>query len=87
VGYFIKSVTGEMAKITTGNTEQIYSSFTSNTILQIALLGFFIFMTAYVVSRGVSSGIEKFSKILMPMLFGLMLLLLIRALTLSNAAA
>jgi NSS family neurotransmitter:Na+ symporter len=87
VGYFIKSVTGEMAKITTGNTEQIYSSFTSNTILQIALLGFFIFMTAYVVSRGVSSGIEKFSKILRPMLFGLMLLLLIRALTLSNAAA
>jgi NSS family neurotransmitter:Na+ symporter len=54
--------------------------------LQIALLGFFIFLTAYVVSRGVSSGIEKFSKILMPMLFCLLLLLLIRSLTLSNAS-
>lgn len=87
VGYFFKSITGLLSKINSENTDKIYQNFTSNTILQIVLLGFFIFLTAYVVSRGVSSGIEKFSKILMPMLFGLLILLLIRSLTLSNATA
>ena len=87
VGYFVKSITGNLSRITSENTESVYKAFTSDTVLQIALLGFFIFLTAYVVSRGVSSGIEKFAKILMPMLFGLLVLLLIRSLTLSNAAA
>lgn len=87
VGYFVKSIGGQITRITSENTESVFKAFTSDTVLQIALLGFFIFLTAYVVSRGVSSGIEKFSKILMPMLFGLLLLLLIRSLTLSNAAA
>ena len=87
VGYFFKAVTGKFQHITSQNTAQVYTSFTTNTVLQIGLLAFFLFLTVYVVSRGVSSGIEKFSKVLMPVLLVLMVLLLVRSLTLSNASA
>jgi len=87
VGYFFKAVTGEIQQITTANTEQVYHSFVSNPLLQICLLAFFLFLTVFVVARGVSGGIERFAKILMPVLLGILALLLVRSLTLSNASA
>lgn len=45
----------------------------------------FMISTAYVVSQGVSGGIEKAAKILMPTLFIMILALIIYALTLPNA--
>jgi len=86
VGYFVKAVTGKFVGMTSDTAVQVFTSFTGNAFLQIFLLAFFIFITVYVVSRGVSGGIEKFSKILMPMLFGILLLLLIRSLTLRGAS-
>ena len=87
LGYFIKSVTGEFKRMSNPETaEHVYNAFTANTGLQIVLLIAFMALTFYVVSRGVSSGIEKFSKILMPGLFVLMILLLVRALTLPGAS-
>jgi len=86
VGYFFKAITGKFAKIDKGTATQVYTNFTSNSLLQIILLTLFILLTVYVVSRGVSSGIEKFSKILMPLLFGILLLLLIRSLTMQGAS-
>jgi len=85
VGYFFKSVTGQFSNITSEAATSTYTTFTANPIIQIGLLAFFIFLTVYVVSRGVSGGIEKFSKILMPMLFAILVLLLIRSLTLNGA--
>jgi len=86
VGYFFKAITGQFTNITGTQAIEIYRGFSSNNILQIFLLALFIFITVYVVSRGVSGGIEKYSKILMPVLFGILTLLLIRSLTLKNAA-
>jgi len=45
----------------------------------------FIMLTVGVVMGGVKQGIERWSKILMPMLFFILLLLVIRSLTLENA--
>ncbi len=45
----------------------------------------FLLATAYIVSQGVTKGIEKFSKILMPLLIVIILLLTIYALTLDSA--
>lgn len=45
----------------------------------------FMAITAYVVSKGISGGIEKASKILMPTLVGMMVLLVIYSLTLPHA--
>lgn len=62
-----------------------FSTFTSD-VLSVGIYGFiFMIMTAFVVSRGVSGGIEKLSKILMPVLVMMMIGVSIYALTLPNA--
>jgi len=46
----------------------------------------FIAITAFVVIKGVSNGIEKLNKVLMPMLFVLLILLFIRGITIEGAS-
>jgi NSS family neurotransmitter:Na+ symporter len=67
VGYFVKAITGGFRGVTSGGAIQMYQNFTTNPFIQILLLAVFILLTVYVVSRGVSGGIEKYSKILMPL--------------------
>lgn len=86
LGYLYKAVTGKFKQITSAAAESMYSSFTADTFLQILLLAIFLILTIYVVSRGVSSGIERFSKVLMPALLVILVLLLIRSLTLGGAS-
>ena len=86
VGYFIKAVTGPFSGVTSETAAAAYESFTGNSWLQILLLSVFIALTVFVVSKGVSGGIEKYSKILMPILLGILLLLLVRSLTLKGAS-
>ncbi len=52
------------------------------------LIWFFIFMglTAFIVAAGIKNGIEKSTKILMPLLFVLLLILIVRSVTLPGAA-
>ena len=45
----------------------------------------FLLLTAFIISRGVAEGIEKMSKVLMPLLFVLLIGLMIRACTLPGA--
>lgn len=47
--------------------------------------GIFIFLTAFIIVKGVTKGIEKYSKILMPILFGILIVLCIKSLTLPGA--
>lgn len=54
-------------------------------VLNILLLLVFLIFTILVVLGGVQGGIERWSKILMPMLFFLMFLLILRAVTLEGA--
>lgn len=46
----------------------------------------FLLLTAFIISRGVSEGIEKMSKVLMPLLFILLIGLMIRSCTLPGAS-
>lgn len=86
IGYLYKAVTGKFKTITSAGAESMYKSFTADSLLQILLLGIFLILTIYVVSRGVSSGIERFAKILMPALLVILVLLVIRSLTLGGAS-
>ena len=62
-----------------------FSSYVSN-VLKIGTYGFiFLIATAVIVSKGISGGIEKASKILMPSLLVMIVLLGIYALTLDHA--
>jgi len=58
----------------------------TNNITQASFLSFlFMFITAFIVSKGIANGIEKASKILMPSLIFLMICLIFYAITLPNS--
>jgi NSS family neurotransmitter:Na+ symporter len=87
VGYIIKAFAGEFAHI--ASPDQITASFTSlidNPASALGLHALFIALTMAVVAGGVQGGIERWSKILMPMLFLILALLVVRSITLPGAA-
>lgn len=57
----------------------------TNPVYVIAAQGVFIFVTAFVVAQGIQKGLERASKIMMPMLFILFLFIIIRSLSLPNS--
>jgi neurotransmitter:Na+ symporter, NSS family len=77
---------GYIFKTLTGSTES-FADFVANPMYTIPLLGLFILATILIVLGGVSGGIEKAAKILMPILFVLILLVAGRSLTLDGAMA
>ena len=85
LGYCYKSLSGQFTRISKGQAAAIFQSFIANPGLQILLLAVFMLLTIFIVSKGVSAGLEKYSKILMPALFLIMLLLMVRSLTLPGA--
>ncbi len=85
IGYFFKTLAGHLNRVSTAATPAIFEAFVGNFALQALLLAAFIFITAYIVSKGISGGIEKACKVLMPLLVVIMLVLLGRSLTLPGA--
>lgn len=85
LAYIFKSFTGLMKAQGTEDVQNIFLSFIANP--QQVMISFFAFMAlvVVVVYRGVGEGIEKFCKILMPGLFVILLILMVRALTLPGA--
>lgn len=78
-GYFVEMVMGNF-----GIGEK-FGEFTKD-IVKVSAYGIvFMFATAYIISRGVSGGIEKLAKILMPTLIIMILSLVAYSFTLPNA--
>jgi NSS family neurotransmitter:Na+ symporter len=87
VGYFVKTVSGTFrGDITSQMSDQIYTSFVSNPLLALICFIVVIGITTFIISKGVQSGIERWTKILMPILFILIIYLAIKALTLPGAS-
>jgi len=86
VGYFIKTVGGTFrGNVTSQLTEQTFNDFSSNPFLVLLFFIIIIAITTYIISKGVKGGIERYTKVLMPILFVLIVFLSIRALTLPGA--
>ena len=85
LGYCFKTLVGRFKTVGQAEVAAIFSRFIASPWLQIALLALFLFLTAFIVNRGVAAGLEKFSKVLMPALFLIMVLLMVRSLTLPGA--
>jgi len=82
--YFAKGLFGGI--INEGaNYGAVFNDTIANPILVIAAQFVFLALTVVVVAKGIQNGIEKVSKILMPALFALFIVLIIRSLTLDNA--
>ena len=67
--------------------EQHFNAFISSPLQPLLYLAVFISVSAYVVYKGIETGIEKYSKIIMPVLFVLLLILMFRSLMLDHAHA
>jgi len=79
-GYFIDILFGTFSV-----GEEAFGGFVADYVKVGGYAVLFMISTAYVVSKGVSGGIEKAAKILMPTLFIMILALIVYALTLPNA--
>ncbi len=88
VGYLVKAMRGDFAAgITASESAAQFQALIGNPGLAIALTAVFMVLTVGVIQFGVGEGIERFSKVLMPAFFVLLLLLAGRSLTLPGAGA
>lgn len=65
--------------------ERVFNDFSSEPFMPILLLIVFILLTHFVVVRGVARGIEKWSKVLMPMLFIIIAVLVVCSVSMPKA--
>jgi Na+-dependent transporters of the SNF family len=63
----------------------LFNDFTTSTWQPVIYHFIFLALTAIIVMKGVKKGIEKFSKVMMPLLFFLMIIIAIRAITMTGA--
>lgn len=69
-----------------GNTKAMFDSFKQGTLRPLVWQMIFMVLTAWIVYSGVKNGIEKYAKILMPLLFVLILAMCLRSLSLPGSA-
>jgi NSS family neurotransmitter:Na+ symporter len=81
--YFIQTVSGALKGVDDFGTH-FSTQISDISDLFFYSLGFMV-VTAVIVARGIKGGIERAAKILMPTLFGLLVLLIIYSLTLENS--
>jgi NSS family neurotransmitter:Na+ symporter len=77
---------GYIFKMATDNVAD-FSSFVSNPVTVLLLFAFFMFVTTLIVYGGIEEGIERWSKILMPILFVLLIGLIIYSNTLAGSGS
>ncbi len=65
---------------------QTFSHFVSHPFFPLIALAVFLLLTHLVVVRGIQNGIERYSKMMMPLLFILMLVLVVYCLTMSGVS-
>jgi NSS family neurotransmitter:Na+ symporter len=85
LSYIFKTITGTFQAGV--DTEAIYNDLAGSAVPAISWHLLFMIITVYVVLGGVRDGIERWTKVLMPVLFALLTLLAVRAVTLSGAGA
>ena len=85
IRYIVKAVTGAFTIADPEVLGGLFVNFITNPVEPIIYHLIFMILTLGIVIGGISGGIEKYSKILMPSLFVMMILIMIRSLTLPNA--
>lgn len=82
--YLADAATGVGLQIPPEQLGAHFGAFVSDGVSSYLMLLVFLFLTAIVVLRGIDKGVERFAKVLMPMLFILMIVLIIRGVTLPG---
>ncbi|MCI0513641.1 sodium-dependent transporter [candidate division KSB1 bacterium] len=88
LGYFVKLVEwGLKGNLAHQEFTSFFNEFVHSPFQNVGYMALFCLLTILVVYGGVKDGIERWSKILMPLLFALLLVVIIRAITLKGAGA
>ena len=87
LGYIVKAVTGGLGFASKAAAEDAFVGFATSPLVVIGYHFLFMVLCVLIVYRGVRGGIERWSKILMPILFVLLVVLIIRGMSLPGAAA
>lgn len=82
---FLMEIFGSGAGFGGMGSGEFFGSFTTNAGASILYHGIFMACTIAIVMGGISGGIEKFTKVAMPALFGMLIIVIIRSVTLEGA--
>jgi len=86
LGYIVESISGNFFNFTTAESSSIhFNNLVGDVYWNMGYFALFMFMTMAIVYSGIKNGIERGSKILMPILFILLIILMIRGVTLEGA--
>lgn len=85
VNYFLRSLTGNLSGLGVEEYQRLFGTIISDPIQAIAAHLLFILLTIMIVQGGVQKGIERATRIMMPILFILFIVLVVRSLTLEGA--
>lgn len=84
VAYIFKSILGQLSTDSEVMGE-VFGNLSGGIFSPIFWTAIYLLANIVIVIKGISAGIEKASKVMMPLLFVLLLILVVRALTLPNA--
>lgn len=88
VGYLVKALTGSLLDpVDAVGFAKLFEGFIGDDIYSLIFFAVFLLLTVGIILGGVKKGIERVSKVLMPLLFLLMLLMIARSVTLPGAMA
>jgi len=87
IAYIFKMLFGSLANLSGEEYSNIFVNFITGTTEPILWQLVFMGLTIGIVVAGIQGGIEKWNKILMPAIFVILLLLIVRGLTLEGAMA
>jgi NSS family neurotransmitter:Na+ symporter len=85
--YFYQGLTGNLTGKTDTELTSMFDSFLNGSFRPYLWFLIFMGLTAMIIISGVQKGIERYTKILMPMLFLLLIILCVRSLTLKGSGA
>lgn len=85
VSYIFKFLTGQFANLGTGDSGDVFVQLVSSPVEPLIWHGIFMAMTIGIVIFGIDKGIERASKVMMPVLLFLLMVLAVRTLTLDGA--
>ncbi len=87
LNYFFESLVGTLSTIPDDGFGAHFNQFASSPLRPMIFIAVFLLLTTCVIVAGVEKGVERVSKLLMPILVVLLVFLCIRSLTLDGAAA
>jgi len=86
LGYIVKSASGAISSIRDMSTaEAVFEKFVSSPAEAIGYHFLFISATMFIVIRGIKNGIERWNKVLLPLLFVILLVLIVKGLSMDGA--